>query len=188
MADDRMSDEQNEQLVRELCAHFKSFRDMLFDPSSPVKNQAGGLNRISDQQLELMARSLAPLIAQQLKGKKAITDQDFAKIAQALMSQPGMMEQLLNSMAAAPRPLPIFAEPTAPSQNADGALLFYRKGMQKFQLGLHAQAKSLFKKSLLLCDNYAPTWDALAKAHEALGELDLAKEAATRASELRHDS
>ncbi|MBY0547103.1 MAG: hypothetical protein K2W95_07405 [Candidatus Obscuribacterales bacterium] len=188
MPDDKMSDEQNELLVKELCAHFRSFRDMLFDPTSPIKSQAERLNRVSDQQLEQMARSLAPLIAQQLNGKRAITEADFAKIAQALMSQPGMMEQLLSAMAKAPRPLPIFAEPTVPSQNADGALLFYRKGIQKLQLGLPAQAKSLFKKSLLLCDSYAPSWDALAKAHEALGELDLAKEAAARANELRYNS
>lgn len=188
MTDDKLPDEQNENLVKELCAHFMSFRDLLSDPSLPANSQSGGLSRISDQQLEQMARALAPLMARQLKGKRDITDADFAQISQALMSQPGLMDQLLGAITSSPRPTPIFSEPTVPSQNADGALMFYRKGLQKLQIGQQAQAKSLFKKSLLLCDNYAPAWEALAKAHEACGEHDLAKQAAERASALRFDS
>lgn len=75
--------------------------------------------------------------------------------------------------------------PTGP--DADGARIFYRKGMLKLEKGLPKEACTMLKKAVQLIPTYVEAWEALVVVYEALGQPEKSFQAALRARELKEE-
>lgn len=187
--DPMSSQPENERISRmakELLGYFKQFRETFYDPELPDGHPLNRLSKMSDKELDSAAHSMASLLVRYSKTRGSESaESELAQIALDFMNTPEALN-ILNSAS----DIAIFGteKPSEALRDRDGALMFYRKAVKKFELGALAEAKSLLKKSIKLYDNYAPTWEALARVYEATGQADLARDASARASELRKNN
>ncbi len=179
-----MVEDEKERLARELSMHFKYLRENFSAKPISSENPANLLRQLSDADIESISNLMAPFLVKQLRNNSPTAEADLANLAQNILATPGLFGAFAKASSAT-----IYAPFTAPpDQNRDGAQLFYRKALKKIEFEQYKEARSLLKKSISLCDDFAPAWEALADALEGCGQREQSRQAAARAAELRLNS
>lgn len=178
--------DKQEELAQELAGHFRFVRDSLKDHPDSPDSPASLVRDLSDDDIDAVSKIMAPFLMRQMDRRTMPTEADLADLARSILATPGLFKALARvSSDGVHIVVPAFKPP---DENRDGALMFYRKACKKLQFEQFSEARSLLKKSIKLCDNYAPAWEALAEALNGCGQHDQSRQAAARAADLRGGS
>lgn len=138
------------------------------------------IERMNDEEIDQFARELAPRILRNISITAGSPEQTQAVLQNLLAGNSSLITEWLDASISAGE------SPASESAiNRDGALLFYRKAMQKLQLENYAAAVPLLQRSVELMPDFAKSWDALAVAYKALGRPEKSFQAHLRAVELK---
>lgn len=181
-----MVEDESEKLAKELSAQFRQMRESFSGQSLPADQPASLLKHLSDADIDVISKLIAPFLLKQLRKNRPIEISELSGLAESIVATPG----LLNAFARASAQSHFIVSSNSyllnpPDQNRDGAMLFYRKALKKLEFEQYKEARGWLKKSIDLCDDYAPAWEALATALKGCGQHEQAQYAAARASDLR---
>jgi hypothetical protein len=176
-----MIDDEEERIALELSRHFREIRNNANTGMFGADHPAQLLAYFSDGDIESISRLFAPFLVDQILGRRSVTEQDFHRLATSILSTPGLFAAF--AKAASTEGMATYLRP--PDVDHDGAMLFYRKAVKKLEYEQFKEARTLLKKSIDLCDNFAPAWEALSQALDGCGQHEESKLAATRAQQLK---